>query len=123
ECPDIARAYLNKIAQQKLSLEALEADREDRSSEDSFPGPDNGSDWETHVDYVETVERTKFSGLTVYLVWKNGQKTVHHSTEVYSKCPQKMLDFYEKHSQMAGIEVKPHGKKRQGRLVSKEEHT
>ncbi|KAI8646190.1 hypothetical protein BD408DRAFT_410356 [Parasitella parasitica] len=60
-------------------------------------------DWETAVDSIEYVEKSKIPGLLVYINWKNGYKSVHHSTEVYSKCPQKMIEYYEKHFKFAKI--------------------
>lgn len=53
------------------------------------------TDWEAAVDCITYVEKSKLPGLVVYVKWKNGFKSVHHSTEVYSKCPQKMLDYFE----------------------------
>ncbi|KAI9008746.1 hypothetical protein CLU79DRAFT_691165, partial [Phycomyces nitens] len=68
---------------------------QDSDSEDYMDFAQHLTDWESEVDYIATVERSQYSGLVVYVVWKNGKKTVHHSTEIYAKCPEKMLDFFE----------------------------
>jgi len=36
-------------------------------------------------------------GRFAYLVWNNDKKTQHPLKHVYSKCPQKMLQYYESH--------------------------
>jgi len=33
----------------------------------------------------------------VFLSWANGHKTQHPLEQVYKRCPQKMLKFYESH--------------------------
>ncbi|PVH93981.1 hypothetical protein DM02DRAFT_618930 [Periconia macrospinosa] len=63
--------------------------------------PPAGS-WESDVNYVDTVEETPdpTSGKLVryaYLVWQNGKKTQHPLNHVYTKCPHKMLEYYESH--------------------------
>jgi chromobox protein 1 len=63
--------------------------------------PPPGS-WEQDVDYVETVSETidtktgqpqRFA----YLVWNNRKKSQHPLHHIYTKCPQKMLQYYESH--------------------------
>jgi chromobox protein 1 len=62
--------------------------------------PPAGS-WEDEVDFVETVEETpNKSGQpekNAYIVWKNGKKTMNSLPQLYQKCPQKMLIYYERH--------------------------
>ncbi|KAI8328681.1 hypothetical protein EDC96DRAFT_69520 [Choanephora cucurbitarum] len=60
-------------------------------------------DWESHVASISYMERSKVPGFIVYVDWKNGYKSVHHSTEVYAKCPQKMIEFFENHIQFTQI--------------------
>ncbi|RKP25845.1 hypothetical protein SYNPS1DRAFT_28431 [Syncephalis pseudoplumigaleata] len=74
----------------------------DRAPTGSEP-PANTSDmdysvnWEECVDKVETVERATNNSLLVYLLWKNGKQTIHHSSQIRERCPHKLLDFYEAH--------------------------
>ncbi|KAH7119699.1 hypothetical protein B0J11DRAFT_66712 [Dendryphion nanum] len=63
--------------------------------------PPPGS-WENDVDLVETVEesidpKTGNMERFGYLLWTNGKKTQHPLKHLYSKCPQKMLQYYEQH--------------------------
>ncbi|KAI8051828.1 hypothetical protein BDF21DRAFT_432195 [Thamnidium elegans] len=60
-------------------------------------------DWESNVDCIVYVEKSKLSGLVVYVKWKNGINSVHHSSEVYYKCPQKMLDYFEQYRKFKPI--------------------
>jgi len=63
--------------------------------------PPPGS-WEHDVSHIDTVEQnvdpktgkdTRFA----YLVWNNQKKTQHPLKHIYTKCPQKMLQYYESH--------------------------
>ncbi|KAG2193155.1 hypothetical protein INT47_009588 [Mucor saturninus] len=47
-------------------------------------------DWENAVENITYVEKTKLGNVMVYVKWKNGYKSMHHSSEVSSKCPQKV---------------------------------
>ncbi|KAJ6436619.1 chromobox protein 1 [Purpureocillium lavendulum] len=58
--------------------------------------PPAGS-WEDEIDSITGFDDENGGKLTVYLAWKNGKKTRHTTTVVHSKCPQKMLQWYEKH--------------------------
>ena len=63
--------------------------------------PPPGS-WEDEVSYVDTVEEQKdpqtgTKKRYAYLVWVNQKKTQHPLPNVYQKCPQKMLEYYESH--------------------------
>lgn len=63
--------------------------------------PPAGS-WETEVAYVETVtetpdHKTGEHQRFAYLVWYNQKKSQHPLRQVYQKCPQKMLEYYESH--------------------------
>jgi chromobox protein 1 len=58
--------------------------------------PPSGS-WEDEIEFIDACEDEGSGKLVVYLNWKNGQKTKHDTTIIYKKCPQKMLQFYEKH--------------------------
>jgi chromobox protein 1 len=63
--------------------------------------PPPGS-WEHDVNYVDTVEEQKDpqtgkKARYAYLVWVNQKKTQHPLAHTYQKCPQKMLEYYEKH--------------------------
>ncbi|KAI8082666.1 uncharacterized protein B0P05DRAFT_537942 [Gilbertella persicaria] len=71
--------------------------------EEVFRYTNSVQDWESQVDKIAYVERSKVPGLIVYIDWKNGLKSVHHSTEVYAKCPQKMIEFFEKYTKFTEI--------------------
>ncbi|KHO01800.1 heterochromatin protein one [Metarhizium album ARSEF 1941] len=58
--------------------------------------PPAGS-WEEEIATIDACEDEGKGKLVVYLIWKNGQKTKHETSVIYKKCPQKMLQFYERH--------------------------
>lgn len=63
--------------------------------------PPPGS-WEHDVSHIDTVEQSKDpkTGKEVkfaYIVWNNQKKTQHPLRHIYTKCPQKMLLYYESH--------------------------
>ncbi|ROT36617.1 hypothetical protein SODALDRAFT_345920 [Sodiomyces alkalinus F11] len=58
--------------------------------------PPSGS-WEDEVETIDACEDEQTGKLIVYLNWKNGQKTKHGTDVIYKRCPQKMLQFYERH--------------------------
>ncbi|KAM5346598.1 hypothetical protein ACJ41O_009603 [Fusarium nematophilum] len=58
--------------------------------------PPAGS-WEDEIETIDACEDEGSGKLVVYLIWKNGQKTKHDTQIIYKKCPQKMLQFYERH--------------------------
>lgn len=58
--------------------------------------PPAGS-WEDHIAQLDACEDEESGKLMVYLTWKNGQKTQHETSVIYARCPQKMLQFYERH--------------------------
>ncbi|KAK8046528.1 Chromatin-associated protein swi6 [Apiospora saccharicola] len=58
--------------------------------------PPAGS-WEDEVGFVDACHDENTGKLLVYLTWKNGHKTQHDLKVVYSRCPQQMLKFYERH--------------------------
>jgi len=57
--------------------------------------PPSGN-WEEAVVGIDACEGTEGS-IVVYLTWKGGEKTQHPLHQVYKRCPQKMLKFYESH--------------------------
>ncbi|OSS47083.1 hypothetical protein B5807_09830 [Epicoccum nigrum] len=63
--------------------------------------PPPGS-WEHDVSHIDTVEenidpKTGKDTRYAYLVWNNQKKTQHPLKHIYTKCPQKMLQYYESH--------------------------
>ncbi|KAJ4992379.1 Chromo domain-containing protein 2 [Stagonosporopsis vannaccii] len=63
--------------------------------------PPPGS-WEHHVSHIDTVEqsidpKTGKEAKFAYIVWNNQKKTQHPLKHIYTKCPQKMLLYYESH--------------------------
>ncbi|KAL3952724.1 hypothetical protein ACCO45_012667 [Purpureocillium lilacinum] len=70
--------------------------------------PPPGS-WEYYIKAITGLEDDSGGKLTVYLDWKNGRKTKHDTSVIYKKCPQMMLQFYERHvkiirNAVAGLE-------------------
>ncbi|KAF5870278.1 putative heterochromatin protein one protein [Botrytis fragariae] len=57
--------------------------------------PPQGS-WEDDVVTIEAMEGPN-AEVIVYLTWKGGAKSQHPLHQVYKRCPQKMLSFYERH--------------------------
>ncbi|GJC96636.1 Chromo domain-containing protein [Colletotrichum higginsianum IMI 349063] len=53
--------------------------------------------WEEEVESIDACEDEESGSLIIYLNWRNGQKTKHSKEVVYKRCPQKMLQFYERH--------------------------
>ncbi|KAH8887645.1 hypothetical protein GQ53DRAFT_784238 [Thozetella sp. PMI_491] len=58
--------------------------------------PPAGS-WEEEISQLDACEDEDTGKLMVYLTWKNGAKTQHETSVIYKRCPQKMLQFYERH--------------------------
>ncbi|KAG5999098.1 hypothetical protein E4U54_002066 [Claviceps lovelessii] len=58
--------------------------------------PPAGS-WEDEIATIDACQGQGSGRLTVFLIWKNGKKTRHDTSIIYKKCPQKMLQFYERH--------------------------
>lgn len=57
--------------------------------------PPSGS-WEEDVIAIDACEGT-LGNVIVYLTWKGGHKSQHPLPQIYKRCPQKMLKFYEDH--------------------------
>jgi chromobox protein 1 len=57
--------------------------------------PPTGS-WEELVTGIDACEGNE-GAVVVYLTWKGGHKTQHPLAQVYKRCPQRMLKFYESH--------------------------
>ncbi|OIW25001.1 chromo domain-like protein [Coniochaeta ligniaria NRRL 30616] len=58
--------------------------------------PPAGS-WEDQITELDACEDEESGKLMVYLTWKDGHKTQHETSVIYKRCPQKMLQFYERH--------------------------
>ncbi|KXX83436.1 Chromo domain-containing protein 2 [Madurella mycetomatis] len=67
-----------------------------RSAKAASWKPPPGS-WEDHIAQLDACEDEESGKLMVYLTWKNGHKTQHETQVIYQRCPQKMLQFYERH--------------------------
>ncbi|UQC73635.1 chromo domain-containing protein [Colletotrichum lupini] len=65
--------------------------------------------WEDDVESIDACEDEESGSIIIYLNWRNGQKTKHPKEVVYKRCPQKMLQFYEKHIRIikAGPDADP----------------
>ncbi|POS86254.1 hypothetical protein EPUL_000904 [Erysiphe pulchra] len=57
--------------------------------------PPTGS-WEEEVTAIDACEGTQ-GNMVVFLTWKGGHKSQHPLDQIYKRCPQKMLQFYESH--------------------------
>ncbi|KAF4637217.1 hypothetical protein G7Y89_g865 [Cudoniella acicularis] len=57
--------------------------------------PPSGS-WEEQVVGIDACEGNE-GNVVVYLTWKGDHKTQHPLAQVYKRCPQRMLKFYESH--------------------------
>ncbi|KAI1004643.1 hypothetical protein K3495_g3570 [Podosphaera aphanis] len=57
--------------------------------------PPTGS-WEEEVIKIDACEGSE-GNVIVYLTWKGGHKSQHPLSQIYKRCPQKMLKFYEAH--------------------------
>ncbi|KAH8816062.1 hypothetical protein F5884DRAFT_207431 [Xylogone sp. PMI_703] len=57
--------------------------------------PPSGS-WEDEVVEIDACEGHD-GKITVFLTWEGGHRTQHPASQVYHRCPQKMLKFYESH--------------------------
>ncbi|KAG0359881.1 hypothetical protein BGZ54_009794 [Gamsiella multidivaricata] len=70
---------------------------EDVAANDWMP-PVEWTSWDEHLECVQTVERSrKKDKMTVHLTWKDGKDTEHPIEDAHQKCPQKLIQFYEKH--------------------------
>ncbi|CAG8466001.1 7057_t:CDS:2 [Acaulospora morrowiae] len=54
------------------------------------------TNWDPHVEYIETIQRDpKTEKLYIVIRWKSGLKTIHWADDANTRCPQKILNFYE----------------------------
>ncbi|WWC63577.1 uncharacterized protein I303_106181 [Kwoniella dejecticola CBS 10117] len=54
-------------------------------------------DWEDTIISVDTIERSSRNELTIYMTMVGGEKVAVPTELAYKRCPQKVLQFYEKH--------------------------
>ncbi|KAG0208463.1 hypothetical protein BGX28_000601 [Mortierella sp. GBA30] len=90
-----SNAAAEQAARLKEENEASMAEKNTDRVREQWP-PKSWTTWEDEVDYVQTVERTK-KKMRVYLVWKNGKETDHPIEDAHTKCPLKLIRFYEEH--------------------------
>ncbi|RIA92438.1 hypothetical protein C1645_820693 [Glomus cerebriforme] len=57
------------------------------------------ADWENYVTILNVVRETNndASDLFVHIKWPDGTDSYHISSEIYKKCPLKLIQFYEQH--------------------------
>ena len=68
----------------------------DMDGERSWKAPPGS--WENEIISVDTVERSEGDGqLYAFIVWRSGKKSKHQTRVLHSKCPHRMLQFYEAH--------------------------
>lgn len=96
EWPFVLRKYKEdmKANEKKVQVTQAEIDK-------VFQYTNSVKDWESSVEKITYVEKTKLSGLIVYVQWKNGLKSIHHSSEVYSKCPQQVKKKKKKNTSLS----------------------
>ncbi|CAG8484726.1 11762_t:CDS:2 [Gigaspora margarita] len=52
--------------------------------------------WDPYLECVVYILKDhKFEKLFIVLKWINGQETVHWADDAYSRCPQKVIEFFE----------------------------
>jgi hypothetical protein len=61
--------------------------------------------WENLIDHIESIEevdesvskkyKNEIIKLKVYVLWKDGVRSVHSNQVTNDKCPKKMIEFYE----------------------------
>jgi chromobox protein 1 len=83
------------VATKRPKEKPEEPRKKQKSTVEGWPKAE--TNWEEELDFVKTIERVDGSStrLRVWLIWKNGEKTIASNEEVRLKCPQKLLDFYE----------------------------
>ncbi|CAK7245239.1 MAG: hypothetical protein STHCBS139747_006812 [Sporothrix thermara] len=88
-----ASANQSTATKRSRKSETHPADRESPAEVQSVFRPPAGS-WEDEVAGVEMF-RSDDGELRVFLTWKNGSKSQHPAQQAYTRCPQKILHFYE----------------------------
>ncbi|CAK7233441.1 hypothetical protein SBRCBS47491_008611 [Sporothrix bragantina] len=88
-----ASATPTSAAKRSRKSEDHPADRESPTEVQKAFKPPAGS-WEDEVAGVEMF-RSDDGELRVFLTWKNGSKSQHAAQQAYTRCPQKILHFYE----------------------------
>ncbi|CAG8439674.1 11462_t:CDS:2 [Funneliformis mosseae] len=77
-----------------------EEEEYDDDDYDNFTPAAIAGSWEPFVTDVATIQQDPYTGtLIVFLNWKNGHRTSHTNKVTNVKCPQKMLEFYQRHVQ------------------------
>ncbi|KAH7110474.1 hypothetical protein EDB81DRAFT_894757 [Dactylonectria macrodidyma] len=97
----------NTTAKRLQGNEAYLADKTSPATVKNW-SPPSGS-WEDEIETIDACEDGGNGKLVVFLIWKNGEKTKHVTKTIYKKCPQKMLQFYERHVKIIGNENKALG--------------
>lgn len=60
------------------------------------------NDWEDRVARIDTVTRTEDGKLLVWIEWTDGEISEESAEEANSRCPQKMIQFYESRLKFPG---------------------
>ncbi|CEG66463.1 hypothetical protein RMATCC62417_03042 [Rhizopus microsporus] len=97
EWPELLQAYLDDIKRNAPSKMYDFKSSQQEQSDALFEYLESIEDWEEAVDEIVYMEKCKVPGYLVYVKWKDGTRSVHHSSQINERCPQKMIDFYEKH--------------------------
>ncbi|CAO3703624.1 unnamed protein product [Rhizopus stolonifer] len=97
EWPGLLKEYLKDLKEKapKKTYDFGSAHLEENDA--FFNNLESIEDWEKEVDSIVYIEKCKLPGFLVYVQWKAGYRSVHHSSQVNERCPQKMIDFYERH--------------------------
>ncbi|KAK5078897.1 hypothetical protein LTR64_002685 [Lithohypha guttulata] len=83
---------------QKRTKDESDAEDDDDGGEDfTSSWQPKSNNWEIDIKEIRTVERETSGDLYIFIVFKNGKKSRVKNGVVRKKCPQRLLDFYEKH--------------------------
>ncbi|GES98446.1 chromodomain protein 2 [Rhizophagus clarus] len=61
--------------------------------------PYTHNNWENHATILNVVRETEndSNDIFVHIKWPDGTDSYHISSEIYQKCPLKLIQFYEQH--------------------------
>ncbi|KAG1052016.1 hypothetical protein G6F49_010731 [Rhizopus delemar] len=97
EWPELLEAYKKSLKDRLPSKLYDFSSAQNEQNDDFFAYLESIEDWEEAVDKIVYIEKCRLPGFLIYVEWKEGIRSVHHSTQINARCPQKMIDFYERH--------------------------
>ncbi|TGZ78237.1 chromo domain-like protein [Ascodesmis nigricans] len=81
----------------KRARKSIAGGGDDMDIDDKKWTPPNTKSWEEDVIAIDTIEKNNDGQLVCFVQWKDGKKSQHPIQDIYKKCPQRMLKFYEQH--------------------------